>query len=107
MSRTLKIIGDTSITDTYSANNAPYNSNNRQIGKDIPELSATLFRTRQELPTISYMSFSDGAATLENGATVKIDKHRCSMQMPREYYDALVAADEDRTDTMYYITEEV
>lgn len=106
MSRTLKIIGDTSITDTYSANNAPYNSNNGQIGKDTPELSATLFRTRQEAPIISYRSFSDGTVALSDDGTVKKDKLRVGMSISRADYDALVAAGNTRTDTLYFVYEE-
>ena len=106
MSRTLKILGDTGITDTYSANNAPYNGNNRQIGKDTPELSATLFRTRQEAPTISYMDFGDGTSTLNDSDLIKKASLRCIKRISKTDYDALVAAGKDRTDTIYCTYEE-
>lgn len=101
MSRTLKILGDTGITDTYSANNAPYNGNNRQIGKDTPELSATLFRTRQELPVISYRSFSDGASAISDDGTVEKDKLRNFARISRTDYDNLPDDMRNRTDTIF------
>lgn len=60
MSRTLKI-GATDMIDTYSANNAPFNSNSQQLGKYTPEISGTVNLTRSEMPTISYAEFTDGS----------------------------------------------
>lgn len=60
MSRMLKI-GATDMIDTYSANNAPFNSNSQQLGKYTPEISGTVNLTRSEMPTISYAEFTDGS----------------------------------------------
>lgn len=122
MSRTLKI-GATDMIDTYSANNAPFNSNSRQLGKDTPEISATVNRTRSEMPTISYAEFTDGSdsefspATIDDftdgsggsGSTseqLKKAQLRCIKRIKKADYDALVAAGTDRADTLYFTFEE-
>lgn len=109
MSRTLKISGGTSLIDTYSAKNSPYNGNNQQLGKYTPEISATVNKTRSELPTISYEEFSDGtdiAMMADDGTTVKKAQLRCIKRIKKADYDALVAAGADRTDTLYFTWEE-
>lgn len=122
MSRTLKI-GVTDMTDTYSANNAPFNSNSRQLGKDTPEISATVNLTRSEMPTISYAEFTDGSdsefspamiddftdGSGNSGSTseqLKKAQLRCVKRIKKADYDALVAAGTDRTDTLYFTFEE-
>lgn len=122
MSRTLKI-GATDMIDTYSANNAPFNSNSRQLGKDTPEISATVNRTRSEMPTISYAEFTDGSdsefspAMIDDftdgsggsGSTseqLKKAQLRCVKRIKKADYDALVAAGTDRADTLYFTFEE-
>lgn len=122
MSRTLKI-GVTDMIDTYSANNAPFNSNSRQLGKDTPEISATVNRTRSEMPTISYAEFTDGSdsefspATIndftdgsgDSGSTsekLKKAQLRCVKRIKKADYDALVASGTDRADTLYFTFEE-
>lgn len=122
MSRTLKI-GATDMIDTYSANNAPFNSNSRQLGKDTPEISATVNRTRSEMPTISYVEFTDGSdsefspAMIDDftdgsggsGSTseqLKKAQLRCVKRIKKADYDALVAAGTDRADTLYFTFEE-
>ena len=122
MSRTLKI-GVTDMIDTYSANNAPFNSNSQQLGKYTPEISATVNRTRSEMPTISYAEFTDGSdsefspATIDDftdgsggsGSTseqLKKAQLRCVKRIKKADYDALVAAGTDRTDTLYFTFEE-
>lgn len=110
MSRTLKISGGTSLIDTYSAKNSPYNGNNQQLGKYTPEISATVNQTRSELPTISYEEFSDGtdiAMTVDDGTTVKKAQLRCIKRIKKADYDALVASGNDRKDTLYFTYEEV
>lgn len=122
MSRTLKI-GATDMIDTYSANNAPFNSNSRQLGKDTPEISATVNRTRSEMPTISYAEFTDGSdsefspAMIDDftdgsggsGSTseqLKKAQLRCVKRIKKADYDALVATGTDRADTLYFTFEE-
>jgi hypothetical protein len=122
MSRTLKI-GATDMIDTYSANNAPFNSNSQQLGKYTPEISATVNRTRSEMPTISYAEFTDGSdsefspAAIDDftdgsggsGSTseqLKKAQLRCVKRIKKADYDALVAAGTDRTDTLYFTFEE-
>ena len=122
MSRTLKI-GVTDMIDTYSANNAPFNSNSRQLGKDTPEISATVNLTRSEMPTISYAEFTDGSdsefspAMIDDfsdgsdgsGSTseqLKKAQLRCVKRIKKADYDALVAAGTDRADTLYFTFEE-
>lgn len=122
MSRTLNI-GATDMVDTYSANNAPFNSNSRQLGKDTPEISATVNRTRSEMPTISYAEFTDGSdsefspAMIDDftdgsggsGSTseqLKKAQLRCVKRIKKADYDALVAAGTDRADTLYFTFEE-
>ena len=122
MSRTLKI-GATDMIDTYSANNAPFNSNSQQLGKYTPEISATVNRTRSEMPTISYAEFTDGSdsefspAMIDDfidgsggsGSTseqLKKAQLRCVKRIKKAEYDALVAAGTDRTDTLYFTFEE-
>ena len=122
MSRTLKI-GATDMIDTYSANNAPFNSNSRQLGKDTPEISATVNRTRSEMPTISYAEFTDGSdsefspAMIDDftdgsggsGSTseqLKKAQLRCVKRIKKADYDALVSAGTDRADTLYFTFEE-
>lgn len=115
MSRTLKL-GITGLIDTYSANNAPFNSNSQQLGKYTPEISATVNKTRSELPTISYEEFTDGsdfstqaAGDLSDGSgsteTVKKAQLRCMKRIKKSDYDALVAAGTDRKDTIYFTYE--
>lgn len=122
MSRTLKI-GVTDMTDTYSANNAPFNSNSQQLGKYTPEISGTVNLTRSEMPTISYAEFTDGSdsefspAMIDDfsdgsggsGSTseqLKKAQLRCVKRIKKADYDALVAAGTDRTDTLYFTFEE-
>ena len=122
MSRTLKI-GVTDMIDTYSANNAPFNSNSQQLGKYTPEISATVNLTRSEMPTISYAEFTDGSdsefspATIDDftdgsgdsGSTseqLKKAQLRCVKRIKKADYDALVAAGTDRADTLYFTFEE-
>ena len=103
MSRTLKISGGTSLIDTYSAKNSPYNGNNQQLGKYTPEISATVNQTRSELPTISYEEFSDGtdiAMLAGDITTVKKAQLRCIKRIKKADYDALVASGNDRKDTL-------
>lgn len=106
MSRTLKI-GDTDMIDTYSANNAPFNSNSQQLGKYTPEISGTVNLTRSEMPTISYAEFTDGSGG--SGSTseqLKKAQLRCVKRIKKSDYDALVAAGTDRADTLYFTFEE-
>jgi hypothetical protein len=122
MSRTLKI-GATDMIDTYSANNAPFNSNSQQLGKYTPEISGTVNLTRSEMPTISYAEFTDGSdsefspAMIDDftdgsggsGSTseqLKKAQLRCVKRIKKADYDALVAAGTDRTDTLYFTFEE-
>lgn len=110
MSRTLKI-GATDMIDTYSANNAPFNSNSRQLGKDTPEISATVNRTRSEMPVVSY-GFSDGtsdftpAAVSASGNTTKKTALRCMKRIKKEDYDNLPAAARTRDDTIFMTYKE-
>ena len=122
MSRTLKI-GATDMIDTYSANNAPFNSNSQQLGKYTPEISGTVNLTRSEMPTISYAEFTDGSdsefspALIDDftdgsggsGSTseqLKKAQLRCVKRIKKADYDALVAAGTDRADTLYFTFEE-
>lgn len=122
MSRTLKI-GATDMIDTYSANNAPFNSNSQQLGKYTPEISGTVNLTRSEMPKISYAEFTDGSdsefspAMIDDftdgsggsGSTseqLKKAQLRCVKRIKKADYDALVAAGTDRTDTLYFTFEE-
>ncbi len=117
MSRTLKI-GVTDMIDTYSANNAPFNSNSQQLGKYTPEISGTVNLTRSEMPTISYAEFTDGTesgiATIDDfsdssgssSTELKKAQLRCVKRIKKADYDALVAAGTDRTDTLYFTFEE-
>lgn len=122
MSRTLKI-GVTDMIDTYSANNAPFNSNSQQLGKYTPEISATVNLTRSEMPTISYAEFTDGSdsefspamiddftdGSGDSGSTseqLKKAQLRCVKRIKKADYDALVATGTDRTDTLYFTFEE-
>lgn len=63
-------MGNSQLIDTYSANNAPFNSNSRQLGKDTPEISATVNLTRSEMPTISYAEFTDSSDSEFSPATI-------------------------------------
>lgn len=122
MSRTLKI-GVTDMIDTYSANNAPFNSNSQQLGKYTPEISGTVNRTRSEMPTISYAEFTDGSdsefspTTIDDftdgsggsgGTSEQLKKAqlRCIKRIKKADYDALVSAGTDRADTLYFTFEE-
>lgn len=122
MSRTLKI-GATDMIDTYSANNAPFNSNSQQLGKYTPEISGTVNKTRSEMPTISYAEFTDGSdsefspamiddftdGSGDSGSTsgqLKKAQLRCIKRIKKADYDALVAAGTDRTDTLYFTFKE-
>lgn len=122
MSRVLKL-GNSQLVDTYSANNAPFNSNSQQLGKYTPEISATVNLTRSEMPTISYAEFTDSSdsefspATIDDftdgsggsGSTseqLKKAQLRCVKRIKKADYDALVAAGTDRTDTLYFTFEE-
>lgn len=122
MSRTLKI-GVTDMVDTYSANNAPFNSNSQQLGKYTPEISGTVNLTRSEMPTISYAEFTDDSdsefspAMIDDftdgsggsGSTseqLKKAQLRCVKRIKKADYDALVAAGTDRADTLYFTFEE-
>ena len=103
MSRTLKI-GITDLIDTYSANNAPFNSNSQQLGKYTPEVSATVNKTRSELPTISYEEFTDGSdfSTQSAEDVIKKAQLRCLKKIDRDKYDNLVTTGSDRADTIYF-----
>lgn len=117
MSRTLKL-GITGLIDTYSANNSPYNGNNQQLGKNTPEITSTINRTRSEMPTISYAEFTDssesGIATIDDftdgsgspSTELKKAQLRCVKRIKKADYDALVAAGTDRADTLYFTFEE-
>lgn len=119
MSRTLKL-GITGLIDTYSANNSPYNGNNQQLGKNTPEITSTINRTRSEMPTISYAEFTDGSdsefspamiddfADGSGSASEQLKKAqlRCVKRIKKADYDALVAAGTDRADTLYFTFEE-
>lgn len=117
MSRTLKL-GITGLIDTYTANNSPYNGNNQQLGKNTPEITSTINRTRSEMPTISYAEFTDGTesgiATIDDfsdssGSSsneLKKAQLRCVKRIKKADYDALVAAGTDRTDTLYFTFDE-
>lgn len=103
MSRTLKILGDTSVYDTYSARNAPYNGNNTQAGIYTPELSAELFRMRSDGPVISYAGFDDG--TTAEGELKKA-RLKCVKSLTEAEYTALQASSVGlRTDTLYFVKE--
>lgn len=119
MSRTLKL-GITGLIDTYTANNSPYNGNNQQLGKNTPEITSTINRTRSEMPTISYAEFTDGSDSEFSPAMIddftdgsgssstelKKAQLRCVKRIKKSDYDALVAAGTDRTDTLYFTFEE-
>lgn len=117
MSRTLKL-GITGLIDTYTANNSPYNGNNQQLGKNTPEITSTINRTRSEMPTISYAEFTDGTesgiATIDDftdssgssSTELKKAQLRCVKRIKKSDYDALVAAGTDRADTLYFTFEE-
>lgn len=117
MSRTLKL-GITGLIDTYTANNSPYNGNNQQLGKNTPEITSTINRTRSEMPTISYAEFTDGTesgiATIDDftdgsgssSTELKKAQLRCVKRIKKADYDALVAAGTDRVDTLYFTFEE-
>ena len=117
MSRTLRL-GITGLIDTYTANNSPYNGNNQQLGKNTPEITSTINRTRSEMPTISYAEFTDGTesgiATIDDfsdssgssSTELKKAQLRCVKRIKKADYDALVAAGTDRTDTLYFTFEE-
>lgn len=119
MSRTLKL-GITGLIDTYSANNSPYNGNNQQLGKNTPEITSTINRTRSEMPTISYAEFTDSSnsefspamiddfADGSGSASEQLKKAqlRCVKRIKKADYDALVAAGTDRKDTLYFTFEE-
>lgn len=117
MSRTLKL-GITGLIDTYTANNSPYNGNNQQLGKNTPEITSTINRTRSEMPTISYAEFTDGTesgiATIDDftdgsgssSTELKKAQLRCVKRIKKADYDTLVAAGTDRTDTLYFTFEE-
>ena len=102
MSRTLKI-GITDLIDTYSANNAPFNSNSQQLGKYTPEVSATVNKTRSELPTISYEEFTDGSdfSAQSSEDTVKKVQFRCVKRINKLKYEDLLTAGLARKDTLY------
>lgn len=122
MSRTLKL-GITGLIDTYTANNSPYNGNNQQLGKNTPEITSTINRTRSEMPTISYAEFTDSSGSEFSPATIddftdgsggsgsasnqlKKAQLRCVKRIKKSDYDALVAAGTDRKDTLYFTFEE-
>ena len=116
MSRTLKL-GNNQLIDTYSANNAPFNSNSRQLGKDTPEISATVNRTRSEMPVVSYEEFTDGTdeftpATVDDfggDGTEKRTKKvamRCMKRIKKEDYDKLPDAIKTRKDTVFMTYKE-
>lgn len=118
MSRTLKL-GITGLIDTYTANNSPYNGNNQQLGKNTPEITSTINRTRSEMPTISYAEFTDGSDSEFSPAMIddftdgfgssstelKKAQLRCVKRIKKADYDALVAAGTDRKDTLYFTYE--
>lgn len=113
MSRTLKL-GNSQLIDTYSANNAPFNSNSRQLGKDTPEISATVNRTRSEMPVVSYEEFTDGtdeftpaAVDASGSSTTKKVAMRCMKQIKKEDYDNLPDAIKTRKDTVFMTYKEI
>lgn len=97
--------------DTYSANNAPFNSNSQQLGKYTPEISATVNRTRSEMPVVSY-GFSDGtsdftpAAVSTSRGTIKKTALRCMKRIKKDDYDNLPAAARTRGDTIFMTYKE-
>ena len=108
MSRTLRL-GNSKLIDTYSANNAPFNSNSRQLGKDTPEISATVNRTRAELPVISY-EFTDGSdfssqSAKSSGSGRKLVQLRCLKQMKYDDYKDLPEK-EKKSGTVFYTYED-
>ena len=122
MSRTLKL-GITGLIDAYTANNSPYNGNNQQLGKNTPEITSTINRTRSEMPTISYAEFTDGSdsefspAMIDDftdgsggsGSTseqLKKAQLRCIKRIKKADYDTLVKSGNDRKDTLYFTYEE-
>lgn len=105
MSRTLKLLGDTSMYDTYNARNAPYNGNNTQAGTYTPELSAEMFRARAEGPVISYTDFDDGSSALAAGSEEKKVRFRCAKKMTKAGYEALYASGRTRKDTIYGVVK--
>ena len=116
MSRTLKL-GNNQLIDTYSANNAPFNSNSRQLGKDTPEISATVNRTRSEMPVVSYEEFTDGTdeftpAAIDDFGSDGTEKRtkkvamRCMKRIKKEDYDKLPDAIKTRKDTVFMTYKE-
>ena len=108
MSRTLRL-GNSKLIDTYSANNAPFNSNSRQLGKDTPEISATVNRTRAELPVVSY-EFTDGSdfssqSAKNSGTKRKLVQLRCLKQMKYDDYKDL-PEEEKKSGTVFYTYED-
>ncbi len=109
MSRTLRILGDNCLEDTYTAKNAPYNGNNQQLGRYVPKISAETNRTRSQMPVISY-EFTDGSdfssqSTENSGTKRKLVRLRCLKQMNYDDYKALSEA-EQKNGTVYYTYEE-
>lgn len=107
MTRTLQL-GATGLIDTYSAKNAPFNSNSRQLGTNTPEITATVNKTRTELPTISYAEFTDGSDFSSQALADILRKAnlRCIKCIDKSKYEDLVAAGMDRADTLYFTHEE-
>lgn len=101
MSRTLKI-GATMLMDTYSANNAPYNGETKQLGKKPYQFS------QSDLPIISYSGASTATASISDTTETATNKTtlRCVKQISEDDYNALVAAGTDRADTLYFTYEE-
>lgn len=108
MTRTLQL-GATGLIDTYSAKNAPFNSNSRQLGTNTPEVTATVNKTRTELPTISYAEFTDtdGSDFSAQALTDILRKAnlRCIKYIDKSKYEDLVTAGMDRADTLYFTHE--
>lgn len=106
MTRTLQL-GATGLIDTYSAKNAPFNSNSRQLGTNTPEVTATVNKTRTELPTISYAEFTDGSDFSSQALTDILRKAnlRCIKFIDKSKYEDLVTAGMDRPDTLYFTRE--
>lgn len=112
MSRTLRILGNNCMEDTYSANNAPYNSNNQELGKYVPRISAEAFRNRSEMPKISYDAFSDGTSSdfsdrsVKSSSKRKLVQMRCMKVMPYTNYQDL-SEEQIKDDTVFMTYEEL
>ncbi|MDO4272714.1 MAG: bacterial Ig-like domain-containing protein [Eubacteriales bacterium] len=105
MSRTLKLLGDTCMTDTYSASNGPYNGNDLELGNCMREVAADTYRTRRELPTIVYdSSFTDGATRAVVGKNVI--RAKCFRQIEYKAYQSLSETEKNKPGEIFFTYEE-